>query len=26
LVPGDPIVTHTFNQKISSTINQIEKK
>ena len=25
LVPGDPIVTHTFNQKISSTINQIEK-
>jgi exodeoxyribonuclease VII large subunit len=26
LVPGDPIVTHTFNQKISSTINHIEKK
>ncbi len=26
LAPGDPIVTHTFNQKISSTINQIEKK
>jgi exodeoxyribonuclease VII large subunit len=26
LDPGDPIVTHTFNQKISSTINHIEKK
>jgi exodeoxyribonuclease VII large subunit len=26
LAPGDPIVTHTFNQKISSTINRIEKK
>jgi len=26
LAPGDPIVTHTFNQKISSTINHIEKK
>ncbi len=26
LAPGDFIVTHTFNQKISSTINQIEKK
>ena len=26
LDPGDPIVTHTFNQKISSTINRIEKK
>jgi exodeoxyribonuclease VII large subunit len=26
LAPGDPIVTHTFNQKISSTINSIEKK
>ncbi len=26
LAPGDPIVTHTFNQKISSIINQIEKK
>ncbi|MDA0313988.1 MAG: exodeoxyribonuclease VII large subunit [Bacteroidetes bacterium] len=26
LEPGDRIVTHTFNQKISSTINRIEKK
>ena len=26
LAPGDSIVTHTFNQKISSTINQIEIK
>ena len=26
LAPGDSIVTHTFNQKISSTINHIEKK
>ena len=26
LEPGDPIVTHTFNSKISSTINRIEKK
>jgi exodeoxyribonuclease VII large subunit len=26
LEPGDPIVTHTSNQKISSTINRIEKK
>lgn len=26
LAPGDPIVTHTFNQKISSTINHIERR